>query len=200
MKPFSKHLAFEVLVDVAEGRTDSAFSTDAQSHLANCDQCRTTLKSVERIVAAMRNDELQAPPAYVTERALQVFRPSEPPISAIETGLRSLLALLRFDSGLTPAYGMRSSPGQDRQLFFTVDEFDIDVRLEHNAGAWRVEGQLLGGDAAGTAELAGAEHHYTGELNDLGEFVFAGVRPDSYRLHITLPDVEISVPELVLTQ
>jgi hypothetical protein len=200
MNPFSKHLSFEVLADIAEGQTDSVFSADVQSHLANCDQCRTTLKSVERIVAAMRSDELLAPPAYVTERALQVFRPSEPPISGIETALRSLLALLRFDSGLTPAYGMRSSPGQDRQLFFTIDEFDIDVRLELNAGAWRVEGQLLGGDAAGTAELAGAEHHYMGELNDLGEFVFAGVRPDSYHLHIALPGVEIFVPELVLTK
>ena len=63
-----------------------------------------------------------------------------------------------------------------------------------------MEGQLLGGSAGGTAELVGAEHHYRGELNELGEFGFAGVRPDSYRLQIALPGVEISVPELVLTK
>jgi hypothetical protein len=95
---------------------------------------------------------------------------------------------------------MRSGPGQDRQLFFTVDEFDIDIRLEASGGVWRVQGQLLGGSTAGSAELAGDEHHYSGELNDLGEFAFTGVRPDSYRLQIALPGIEISVPELVLSK
>jgi hypothetical protein len=198
MTPFSNHLSFEALLDVAEGRTDSPRTTGASLHLAGCNQCRTTLSSIERLLSTLRDDELRAPPAYVTQRALQVFREVEQPAGAFASGLRSLLALLRFDSGLTPAYGMRSGPGQDRQMFFTVDEFDIDLRLEADMGFWRLEGQLLGGDAGGTVELAGAEHRYTGMLNELGEFVFLGVRPDSYRLQIALPGVAISVPELVL--
>jgi hypothetical protein len=200
MKPFSMHVSFEVLADIAEGRTDSSRSADAQSHLAACGQCRATFNDLLQIVTAMRSDELQAPPAYVTQRALQVFRPAERPVSDLQAGVRSLVALLRFDSGLTPSHGMRSGPGQDRQLFYTVDEFDIDVRLVPGGGEWRVEGQLLGGSAAGTAELVGANHHYRGELNGLGEFGFAGVRPDSYRLQIAVAGVEISVPELVLTK
>ncbi len=200
MQPFSKHLSFELLVDLAEGRLASADSGSARSHLAGCEKCRTALSEVENIIVAMQSDDLLTPPQYVTQRALQIFRLQEKPVSALQAGLRSLVALLSFDSGLTPAYGMRSGPGEARQLFYSVNEFDIDLRVAQRADEWRIEGQLLGGSTVGTAELLSAGRRYTGELNDLGEFAFAGVHADSYRLRITLPGLEISVPELVIAK
>ena len=200
MQPFSKHLSFELLVDLAEGRLASADSGNARSHLAGCEKCRTALSEVENIIVAMQSDDLLTPPQYVTQRALQIFRPQEKPVSALRAGLQSLVALLSFDSGLTPAYGMRSGAGEARQLFYTVNEFDIDLRVAPRADEWRIEGQLLGGTTVGTAELVSAGRRYTGELNDLGEFAFAGVHADSYRLRITLPGLEISVPELVIAK
>ncbi len=212
MQPFAKHLSIETLSDLAEGTMDVTQSPGTRSHLAACEECRTALNELQSIILAIRNQELVTPPQYVTQRAMQIFRPKEKPISgsvpasvsgafsALQAGLQSLVALLRFDSGLTPVYGMRSGPGQARQLFYTVDEFDIDLRLAPRAGEWTVEGQLLGGNSSGTAELVSAGGRYDGDLNELGEFAFAGVRPDSYRLRITLPGLEISVPELVLTK
>jgi hypothetical protein len=200
MQPFSKHLSFELLVDLAEGRLASTDSRDARSHLAGCEKCRTALGELESIIAAMQSDDLLTPPQYVTQRALQIFRPKDEPVSALQARLQSLVALLSFDSGFTPAYGMRGGPGQARQLFYSVNEFDIDLRLAPHADEWRIEGQLLGGSTVGTAELVSVGRRYSGELNDLGEFAFAGVHADSYRLCITLPGLEISVPELVITK
>lgn len=208
MQPFPKHLSFETLSDFAEGRLDVTQSAGAQSHLGECVECRTSLNELQSIILAMRTHELLMPPEAVTQRALQIFRPAEKPVlsamlgpaAALQAGWQSLVAVLRFDSGLTPVYGMRSGSGQARQLFYTVDEFDIDLRLAPRAGEWTVEGQLLGGNSSGTAELVSAGSSYNGDLNELGEFIFAGVRPDSYRLRISLPGLEISVPELVLTK
>ena len=216
MQPFPKHLSFETLSDFAEGRLDVTQNAGAQSHLAECMECRTSLNELQSIILAMRSHELLMPPAGVTQRALQIFRPVEKPssrsvsaslaesvagsVAALQAGVQALVAVLRFDSGLTPVYGMRSGSGQARQLFYSVDEFDIDLRLAPRAGEWTVEGQLLGGNSGGTAELVSAGSSYNGDLNELGEFAFAGVRPDSYRLRITLPGLEISVPELVLTK
>ncbi|MFN8466582.1 MAG: hypothetical protein U0X20_13575 [Caldilineaceae bacterium] len=200
MQPFSKHLSFEYLVDLAEGRLASADSGDARSHLEGCAECRTALSKLENIIVAMQSNDLLTPPQYVTQRALQIFRPTEKPVSTLQAGLQSLVALLRFDSGLTPAFGMRSGAGEARQLFYTVNEFDIDLRLAPRAEEWRIEGQLLGGDTGGVAELVSTGRRYTGELNDLGEFAFANVHADSYRLSITLPGLEITVPELVLSK
>lgn len=204
MQPFSKHLSDETLINIAEGRMDVAQSADARSHLAECEECRTSLSGFQAIISALQNHELVMPPQQVTRQALQIFRPKEKPlsasVSAVRAGLQVLVAVLRFDSGLTPVYGMRSGPGQARQLFYTINEFDIDLRLAPGAGEWTVEGQLLGGNTIGTAELESAGRRYNGDMNELGEFAFAGVRPDSYRLRITLPGLEISVPELVLTK
>jgi hypothetical protein len=146
----------------------------------------------------MAGDELVSPPHGVLARALQVFKPHQEPARDRLAGLRSLVALLRFDSGLAPAMGMRSGAAQVRQLFFTVDEFDVDVRLQPHNGAWRLEGQVLGGASGGTAALAGRVHEYVGEVNSLGEFAFAGVQPDVYRMDILLPDTKIAIPELPL--
>jgi hypothetical protein len=93
---------------------------------------------------------------------------------------------------------MRSGAGQVRQLLFTVDEFDIDVRLQPANGNWRLEGQVLGGAGGGTAALGGATHNYVGEVNSLGEFAFTGLEPGVYRMQITLADAEIAIAELPL--
>ena len=145
MQPFPKHLSFETLSDFAEGRLDVTQSAGAQSHLAECMECRTSLNELQSIILAMRTHELLLPPDSVTQRALRIFRPVEKPesrtvsaslsgsVAALQAGLQSLVAVLRFDSGLTPVYGMRSGSGQARQLFYTVDEFDIDLRLAPRA-------------------------------------------------------------------
>lgn len=208
MEPFSQHLSDDTLINIAEGRMDVAQSAGAESHLAGCEECRTALNQFQSIVVALRNKELVTPPQHVTQQVLRIFQPKAKPVSgplsrsvsALQAGLQSLVAVLRFDSGLTPVYGMRSGPAQARQLFYTVNEYDIDLRLAPHAGEWTVEGQLLGGNTQGTAELASAGRRYAGDVNELGEFAFAGVRPDSYRLRITLPGLEISIPELVLAK
>jgi hypothetical protein len=198
MKPFSKHLPFATLVDIAAGQAEDNIAADARNHLAACSDCRTMFSSAQRLLSVMDRDELVPPPERVLARALQVFHPTQESARGLMQGLRSLVALLSFDSGLSPAMGMRSGTTQVRQLLFTVDEFDIDVRLQPDNGAWRLEGQVLGGASGGMAALAGSEHEYTGEVNSLGEFVFTSVQPDVYRMHITLPDAEIAIPELPL--
>jgi hypothetical protein len=65
------------------------------------------------------------------------------------------VATLRFDSLVTPTLGLglRAAGGSAvRQLLFAVEGRDVDLRIEASgSGYWRVFGQVLGPDTAGTA-------------------------------------------------
>lgn len=199
MKPLTKHLSTATLADYTDHRLEEAQRADAEQHLSACTKCRAALSSVQRMMAALRSNELAAAPPTAIARALQLFRTAARTQPA-EPQRPSLLGLLRFDSGLTPALGMRSSsaePTAMRQLFFSVGEFDLDIRLDSRGGQWLLAGQLLGGQAAGSAVLIGAEEQrYRSELNDLGEFRFEDVELGSYQLLIALPAVDLVIPAL----
>lgn len=198
MKIFAKHLSFESLLDYTEGRLVETQRTATEAHLENCDECRTTLASVQRMVAALQGDELESAPPQSIALALKLFRPLTK-AQAAEPQRRSLLGVLRFDSGLTAATGARSGAGAPlpaRQLLFNLEDYDLDLRLEASGAAWLLAGQLLGSETTGTAALIGAGQHYRSELNELGEFNFAAVQPGLYQLVIALPAADLSIEDL----
>lgn len=202
MKRLTQHLAFETLVDLADGGLADRARAEAEAHLTNCAECRSLFGDAQRIVAAMRSDDLVPAPPYAIARALLAFHPLARPAPIKEETpgplRRWLEGVLQFDSGATPAFGLRSggeaSPA--RQVVYTLDAYDLDLRLEPGRAAWVVAGQLLGGDATGAAVLAGEAGRYASELNDLGEFTFGDVRPGVYQLLISLPDIDLAISAL----
>ncbi len=199
MKQFAKHLAFATLADYVDGQLAEPARAEAERHLDTCATCRATLASVQRMTAALLAGELAAAPPVTVAQAVKLFRPLTRAAPESKSPRLSLLALLRFDSGAAPAFGLRGDPGAHlpaQQMVFSAGEYDLDMRIEPLGDGWRVVGQLLGGEAAGAADLIGAEHRYASKLNELGEFGFAAVLPGVYQLFIALPTVDLVIPEL----
>lgn len=112
---------------------------------------------------------------------------------------RRLLARLSFDSGGLPAHahGLRSTAlAGSRQLLYSTDGRDIDVRVTpvEGSAAWRISGQVLGPDAAGTAELRAGDAVRSVPWNELCEFVFDGVPGEPCTLVLRGDDWEVELP------
>lgn len=162
--------------------------------------------ALARELAASRT-LLDAPEALI-QRAIALFEPRAVAAPA-RPGLLRRLAELRFDSaGASPlAFGMRASGGTVRQLLYSLEGRDIDLRIEPDAEAahderYALSGQILGPFSAGVVVIepeAGGDGA-AAALNDLGEFRLPAVAPGSYRVTLELADMAIDLPLLRVPQ
>jgi hypothetical protein len=199
MKLAPRHITFERLVELAEGRVAPEESRDASAHLSTCASCAGQLAQVERLTQMMRTDDSVDAPRDLLAGALNLFR-ARP---RREGFLRRVVAALSFDSGaLRPAFGVRSGQAtSSRQLLFSAGDVDVDLRLAPGEEGWAVSGQVLGECAGGWAELGGAEDEgraARAELNELCEFALPAVPAGSYTLRLRLDDLLIEIPDLNL--
>lgn len=148
--------------------------------------------------ALHRSRVLEDAPEALIQRAIGVFQPRLPAQPA--PGLRQRLsAWLSFDSAAeTGLAGLRAGagPNDTRQLLFTADGRDIDLRIAPAGDGlhWQVSGQVLGPDRAGTAELtAGALNLHTA-WDELAEFRFDGVPAGECSLVLRGADWELVLP------
>ncbi len=157
--------------------------------------------------------QLVEPPPDVVDRAIALFEGrapapaihADPPSRTAQAlaSLRRLVATLDFDSGLNPplAYGMRSSGDSVRQILFTAEGHDIDLRVTRTATPHRfaISGQVLGPEAAGQVRLTAVrpmDASVTATIDEWGEFVLPAVGSGVYALRFELEDRLIEVPEL----
>jgi hypothetical protein len=193
-----KHLSFERLVDVAEGRLAAAEAEPARAHVASCSTCATALSTVAWIIHLMRLDaaaqSAEEPPEHVVNRALRLVR-RQPPAR------RNVIAQLLFDSAARPlaTAGVRAFDSSGRQLVFAAGDYELDLRLTPTRDQRHgLRGQLLGpctGD--GRVVLAGPTNSEV-PLNELCEFEMQPVSAGTYALSVHLQDVTIEVGELEL--
>lgn len=160
-------------------------------------------------------------PEPLVRRAIDLWAQARPaagrlspaPTAATVGALRKLVAALVFDSaerGLVAA-GRRGtsvmSQLASRQMLFTLEGRDIDIRLTPLEGGtrWAVSGQVLGPDAMGWADLRSvprgdepsAQSAPVADAlpwNDLAEFEFAPVTGGDYCLCLTTPDWSADIP------
>jgi len=203
MKLAPKHIPFERLADMAEGRAAETTREDRE-HLEACRACAGQLAEVERVTGLMRADNSVDAPRDVFMNAVQLFS-ARPARESLAAGfLRRVVASLSFDSrapGL--AFGVRAGQTADapRQLIFGAGELDVDLRLAPVAEGWAVSGQVLGQCAGGWAELGGASGEAgaaRAELNELCEFALTPVPAGSYTLRLSLGDLLVEIPDLDL--
>jgi hypothetical protein len=162
--------------------------------------------ALERGLAASR--ALFDAPEALIERAIALFEPHAATAGA-QRGLLRRLAELRFDSaGASPlAFGMRASGGAVRQLLYSLEGRDIDLRIEPDAQTgqderYALSGQILGPFSVGVVVIepeAGGDSA-AAALNDLGEFRLPAVAPGSYRVTLELSDMAIDLPLLRVPQ
>ena len=163
-----------------------------------------------------------APPA-VLRAAIELWPRAQPAVrnSLGETLGHIIHAVLSFDSWARPtvAFGMRSAVSDTRQLLFSANGRDVDLRINHAADTFSLTGQVLGPDESGTVELAadtrsvdsGAEsadsysddgktliNSRVASLDELGEFRLDNIGAGTYRLTLRMGGDEIVLPPIIV--
>lgn len=151
---------------------------------------------------------LHEAPESVIQRAIDVFVPHTRTAASTPL-LQRVLARLSFDSAgqVLLAHGVRGSAASSRQVLFSAEGRDIDLRIvpaegsgTPDAGPWVVFGQLLGPDRSGRVELVCSGHKREMALDDMLEFRFDGVPSGSMHLALHLADRVIELPPLQVPQ
>jgi len=133
-------------------------------------------------------------PRDVLMSAINIFPPATP------APLRHIVATLIFDSRRAgPAFGMRSLHPSSRQLLYSAQQTDLDLRITIQNEECIVAGQVLrDGCVGGLVEISGATGSAEASLNEQCEFTLPPIPVGNYSLKVKMLDMEIEVPELEL--
>jgi len=189
-----EHISLETLADIAEDRLTSIALETAMSHVATCSACDDKLRRLQQLIGTMKSDTAQDAPRDVLLSAINIF-PAERP-----SPLRRIVATLIFDSrNAGPAFGMRSLHKASRQLVYSAQQTDLDLRVTIQNEECIVAGQLLReACVGGFVEISGTNGSAESSLNELCEFTLPAIPVGTYSLTVRMPDVEIEIPELEL--
>lgn len=194
----AQHISFTALADIADKRSTEEEQNAAMSHVSACSKCSSELQRLGQVLELMRTDTAVDAPRDVLAFAINIFQQRE---EKRESLLRRVVAALSFDSGLnsTPVFGVRSGQSAARQLLYSAEETDIDLRVSSEKDRWIVAGQLLGADCTGgQVELEGEGQLATATLNDLCEFTLPPLLSGTYLLRLRLSDTLVEIPLLEL--
>jgi hypothetical protein len=189
------HISFERLADLVENRLDPKSRAAALAHVAECSHCEDEMNQLGKVVALMRSDRESDAPRDLLAYAKAVFSRVR---HSNDSVLRRLVAALTFDSLTSkPEFAVRSGSIGTRQLLFSAEDNDLDLRIASHENGRLISGQILGPPCAGgEVELRGPSGTTSVKLNQLCEFTMPVVPPGNYSLRLKLSDIEIEVPEL----
>jgi hypothetical protein len=200
MSKLSEHIEFDRMADLVEDRVAPAMRTESMAHISSCSQCAEKLERLDQVVRLMATDQSADAPRGAVAYAIGLFRGrAKSPRMSIK---RRILAALSFDSNLNqePAFGVRSGQSGSRQLIYSAEENDIDIRITTRGVMFIVSGQILRDDCSGgSVEITGLNGSATAAINELCEFILPEVPSGDYSLRVHMADVEVEVPELELT-
>jgi hypothetical protein len=191
----STHIPADTLANIAEGTATAEAHEAAMQHIFGCSTCRDEFRALEQLILMMRSDSMTDPPRDVLNSAINIFSQEE------QSPLRSIVALLTFDSRTAgPAFGMRSLPGASRQMLYSAEDTDVDLRITMQNDECILAGQVMGraNCAEGHVEISGAGGRSEATLNEECEFTLPPVAAGHYSLTIRMPDLRIEIPELEL--
>jgi hypothetical protein len=156
--------------------------------------------SDDAIGEALRAESAQLDaPEHVIQRAFTIWQPKA--TAKTESIVSKILAVIKFDSAQQSpmALGVRSIGYATRQIIFSADMRDIDLRIaakniNQSAKAWAVSGQILGPDEGGSVTLAGTGREWTTSIDEMGEFHFDDLPDGDYRLSAHFEGAEVALP------
>jgi hypothetical protein len=190
----SSHTSLETLADIAENRVTGAALEAAMAHVSTCSACNDTLRRLQDLIVMMKSDTAEDAPADLLLFALRAFSPEGSP------SVRRIIAVLTFDSrSAGPAFGMRSIHAVSRQLLYSAQDTDLDLRITVQNQECILTGQVIREACVeGLVEISGATGSAAVSLNELCEFTLPPVPVGNYSLKVRMRDVEIEIPELEL--
>lgn len=197
MNIFSPHIPFSELADLAD---ESYLTSDeVREHLSACLQCSTQLQRLRQTIGLMRSDTTDDAPVRLVETARNIFRNRAVNAAVPELSFaKRVVASLAFDSlTMAPAFGLRSQTSDGRQLIYSTQAADIEVRVSPRN---EVEGQILGATNCENRDvnLESESFSASAKLNELCEFSFGSVPAGTYKISVYLPDSLVETPQLEL--
>jgi phosphoribosylformylglycinamidine (FGAM) synthase-like enzyme len=194
----SAHIPLEMLIDIAEDRATERREA-AMAHVAGCSACGATLDRLQRLVVMMRSDTAMDAPRDVLLSTLNMFAANRESRKR-ETVLPRIIAVLTFDSRHAgAAVGLRSVYTASRQMLYSAQDTDVDLRIAVQNEECIVAGQVIRRDCiGGRVKVAGTAASAETDLNELCEFTLPAVPLGTYALVVRLHDLEIEIPELEL--
>jgi hypothetical protein len=192
------NISFETLVDYAEGRLSEADRASVTAHLQTDLTAAAQVADLQHLFKTMRNDDSIDAPTQVINRAGRLLRQRRASLPPQPSLLRRLVAALTFDSASSLALGTRSGASHKRQMLFSAEGMDLDVRITTNGDEVTLSGQVLGPESNGSAMLTNAQLSVTVLLNEMGEYTMPSVPAGRYTLTLLYGDAEIVMPELEL--
>jgi hypothetical protein len=187
----SRHISFNQLIDLAEGRMAPDLQGQARTHTAACSHCASQLAWLERVMGIMRANDYEEPPDRVAAGITRAFESYRPAAASLR---RRVMAVLHFDSAQLPmSVGRRAGISTERQLLFSAAALDLEVRITPAGALWEVSGQVLNADARGLVELQGPAGAAQASLNEAGEFLLPLLPPGQYSLLLQLTTAEAEI-------
>ena len=193
------HISLDLLADLVDHLVPAGEREPLLAHLGACADCSQRRQELDRLVKLMRTDDSVDAPQPVLARALNIFQRQQ--VQEPETPLlKRLFASLSFDSlRAEPVFGFRSGRAETRQLIFSAEDIDLDLRITPLGDRWNVSGQVLGAECArGAVQMQSETATESACLNELCEFTLTPVSSGSYHLRLRLEDVQIEFPEIEL--
>ena len=190
----STHISIETLANIAEGKATSEAREAAMAHISTCSTCHDTLRRLQKLVLMMRSDRTNDAPRDVLASAVNIFSQEK------RSPLRRIVAILTFDSrSAGPVFGMRSLPAASRQMLYSAEESDLELRITVENDECILAGQVIGeGWAGGQVEILGVAGKSETTLNDVCEFKLPPIPVGNYSLTVRMLDRQIEIPELEL--
>ena len=190
----STHISVETLANIADDRVTAEARKAAMSHLSTCSTCREVLHTLQQLILMMRTDNTKDAPRDVLTSAINIFSREK------RLPLRRIVALLIFDSrNAGPAFGVRSLPAASRQMLYSAEEIDLELRITVQNDECILAGQVIGeGCVEGHVEISGVAGKSTTTLNEVCEFTLPPIPAGNYSLTVRMLDREIEIPELEL--
>lgn len=188
------HISLETLANIAEERSTPDAQEAAMTHISTCSTCSDTLQQLQQLILMMRTDSTTDAPPDVLTSAINIFVPETP------VPLRRIVALLTFDSrNASPAFGMRSGLTTSRQMLYSAEEIDLELRITVQNDECILAGQVIGeGCEEGLVEISGEAGTSIATLNEICEFTLPPIPVGNYSLTVKMQDREIEIPELEL--
>src|SRR5687767_13021924 len=190
----SSHIPFEMLADIAENHVTGAELSAAMAHVSGCSDCDDILRQLQQLIVMMKADTSDDAPGDLWRAAINSFSPER------KMPVRRIIAVLTFDSRKAgSAFGMRSIRSASRQLLYSAQDTDVDLRVSVQNNECVLSGQVIREDChGGLVEISGEAGSAAAALNELCEFTLPPIPVGSYSLIVKMPDVEIEIPDLDL--
>lgn len=197
-----KHIEIEQLTDFILGETTPEQKSGLTLHIESCRSCSMKVRRIEKTLFAMRTDNAEDVPNFLSERVIDLFDTigNQTEFGKKSNLIEKITAVLNFDR-LVPITGLRHGNSEfTRQVEFSAGDIFIEMRMERaGLDSWLIVGSVRSEYIGGTFEITDENGvTFSAEIDDFSEFVTPLIKFGTYNAVIFQEQARIEFPPLVI--